>query len=386
MKAPTLRAWYAVHRWTSLVCTANLLLLCLTGMVLIFHVEIDRMLGQGQAAVVASDDITRPSTQTLVDTAVGMHPGSAPKSVSFSDSGDNRVAIRVGAPGVAALRGGATLFFDRLTGARCIIDLTGDTFTGFVMKLHMDLFLKLPGQLFIGAIGIIFVLSMVSGIVLYAPFTRKLGFGLLRFGRQTRIVQADLHNLCAVVTMTWALVVGLTGVFLAFSPLIISVWQKTELADLIRTYPGAPPAKMVTVDTAVAAAVAAVPGKDPAYVFYPGTEYATQRHFTVVQRGHTELQRRIYTISMVDAESGRVTESRGMPWYMQLLLLAGPFHFGDYAGLPLKLLWALFDLLTAVAIVSGFIVWIKRTKSAVAARVGNQTSNQLTPALLEGKT
>ena len=46
MKAPTLRAWSAVHRWTSLVCTVNLLLLCLTGLVLIFHLEIDRMPGQ----------------------------------------------------------------------------------------------------------------------------------------------------------------------------------------------------------------------------------------------------------------------------------------------------------------------------------------------------
>jgi uncharacterized iron-regulated membrane protein len=382
MRAPVLRAWYAVHRWTSLICTINLLILCLTGLVLIFHDEIDQALGQGPAPSTVPATAPPPTTQILVDTALGTQPGSAPKSVSFSGSEEHRVAIRIGAPGVAALRGGATLFFDALTGAKKSVDLTGATFTGFVLKLHMDLFLKFPGQLFIGAIGIVFVLSMISGIVLYAPFTRKLGFGLLRFGRKTRIVQADLHNLCAVATMTWALVVGLTGTFLAFSPLIIGIWQKTELADLIRTYPGAPPSKLIPVDTIISAAVAAVPGKDPAFVFYPGTEYATPRHFTVVQRGHTDLEKRIYTISLVDAESGQVTATRGMPWYMQVLLLSGPFHFGDYAGLPLKLLWAFFDLLTAVAVVSGFIIWIKRTRSGVAVRSGNH----LTPELLEGQT
>lgn len=383
MKAPALRKWYAVHRWTSLICTINLLILCLTGLVLIFHDEIDGMLGQrhGAASAAAQAGLQRPTVQSLVDTALGLQAGSAAKSVSFSDSGDNRVAIRLGPPGQAALRGGTTLFFDALTGARRMIDITGTTFTGFITKLHIDLFLKLPGQLFIGVVGLVFVVSMVSGIVLYAPFTRKLGFGLLRLGRSTRIVQADLHNLCAIVTMTWALVVGLTGTFLAFSPLIIGVWQKTELAELIRLYPGAPASTMVTVDAAIAAATTAVPGKDLAFVFYPGTEYASQRHYTVVQRGHTELQKRIYTISMVDAASGQVAATRGMPWYMQALLLSGPFHFGDYAGLPLKLLWALFDLLTAVAIVSGFIIWIKRTRTTVASRIGNQ----LTPELLEAQ-
>lgn len=40
---------------------------------------------------------------------------------------------------------------------------------------------------------------------------------------------------------------------------------------------------------------------------------------------------------------------RPMPWYMQAPLLAQPLHFGDYAGLPMKLLWAALDVLTIAA-------------------------------------
>ncbi|WHZ14159.1 MAG: hypothetical protein OJF52_000994 [Nitrospira sp.] len=36
---------YLIHRWTSLVCTAFLLLLCLTGLPLIFWDEIGHWLG-----------------------------------------------------------------------------------------------------------------------------------------------------------------------------------------------------------------------------------------------------------------------------------------------------------------------------------------------------
>ncbi|MGJ3629235.1 PepSY domain-containing protein [Sphingomonas sp. MMS24-JH45] len=44
MTRRSIRAWYLVHKWTSLVCTMFLLMLCLTGLPLIFHDEIDAAL------------------------------------------------------------------------------------------------------------------------------------------------------------------------------------------------------------------------------------------------------------------------------------------------------------------------------------------------------
>ncbi len=41
MTAKTLRTWYLVHKWTSLISTIFLLMLCLTGLPLIFHEEIE---------------------------------------------------------------------------------------------------------------------------------------------------------------------------------------------------------------------------------------------------------------------------------------------------------------------------------------------------------
>ena len=40
----TLRRWVFVHKWTSLICTLFMLLLCITGLPLIFHHEIDDIL------------------------------------------------------------------------------------------------------------------------------------------------------------------------------------------------------------------------------------------------------------------------------------------------------------------------------------------------------
>ena len=45
MSARTLRIWAWLHKWASLVCTVFMLVLCLTGLPLIFHHEIGEWLG-----------------------------------------------------------------------------------------------------------------------------------------------------------------------------------------------------------------------------------------------------------------------------------------------------------------------------------------------------
>jgi uncharacterized iron-regulated membrane protein len=44
-----------------------------------------------------------------------------------------------------------------------------------------------------------------------------------------------------------------------------------------------------------------------------------------------------------------------------------PLHFGDYGGLPLKIIWALFDLVTIVILGSGLYLWLSRRASVEEA-------------------
>ena len=55
-------------------------------------------------------------------------------------------------------------------------DVTG-RFTYIMLKLHTDMFAGLPGKLFLGLMGILFCVAIISGIVVYAPSMRKLKFG-----------------------------------------------------------------------------------------------------------------------------------------------------------------------------------------------------------------
>jgi len=98
----------------------------------------------------------------------------------------------------------------------------------------------------------------------------------------------------------------------------------------------------------------------PAFVSFPGTGYSGDHHYGVFMQGNTPLTERLYRPVLIDAASGELTAQPQLPTYMSVLLLSQPLHFGDYGKLPLKILWALLDLLTIAVLVSGLYLWFKR--------------------------
>lgn len=61
--------------------------------------------------------------------------------------------------------------------------------------------------------------------------------------------------------------------------------------------------------------------------------------------------------ALADAVTGRVVAVRDVPWYATLLFLSQPLHFGDYGGAPLKLIWALLDIVAIIVLCSGLYLW-----------------------------
>ena len=75
-------------------------------------------------------------------------------------------------------------------------------------------------------------------------------------------------------------------------------------------------------------------------------------------RGTSPLTARLLKPALVDAKTGTLTDSRALPWYITALLISQPLHFGDYGGVPLKILWALLDLITIIVLASGLYLWL----------------------------
>jgi uncharacterized iron-regulated membrane protein len=368
MTRGTIRAWYLVHKWTSLICTAFLLLLCVTGLPLIFEHEIDELSGaHGELKPVASDRLL--DLDEIMARALANRPGEVGLFMSF-DEDRPVVNVTTGPRPDAPEIEMQFQSLDQRTGE--VVTAPAGGVMDFILRLHTDLFLGLPGLLFMGFMGMLFFVATVSGVVVYRPFMAKLDFGTVRTGRSRRLKWLDYHNLLGIVTLAWVSVVGLTGVINTLSQPIIQIWQATQLAEMTAPYKAvAPvdPSRLGSINAAVETAKAAAPGMRPQFVAFPGGYFSSKHHYAVFMQGDTPLTKTLLTPALVDAESGELTAMRKMPWFAQALLLSQPLHFGDYGGLPLKILWALLDIITIVVLCSGLYLWLDKRRAPLDARL-----------------
>lgn len=105
------------------------------------------------------------------------------------------------------------------------------------------------------------------------------------------------------------------------------------------------------------------PGITPSFVAYPGTAFSSLHHFVVFMEGSTPLTERLLRPVLIDATRGTFTDSRQLPCYITALHLSQPLYFGDYGGLPLKIIWALFDMAIIVVLLSGLYLWWARNQA-----------------------
>lgn len=357
MTSRAFRIWSRVHKWTSLISTVFILMLCLTGLPLIFHEEIEHWTME-RPPVPA--DATEPRLQSLVERAVAQRPGEVPLYLFFDP--DHALAMVATAESTMALPVDFYYqYFDLRSGLRVQHPQPTSGFMYVMLRLHTDLYAGLPGMLFLGFMGLLLMLAIISGVVLYAPFMRRLDFGTVRAGRSRRVRWLDLHNLLGVVTVAWLSVVTLTGMINTLAMPIEMMWQASELAEMSQVEPGRPvPEQIVPVDQVLPPVLAERPGMEPVTVAFPGTPFASAWHYGVYLLGDTPLTSRLLTPALVDAATGELAAIRDMPVYVKTLFLSQPLHFGDYGGLPLKLIWALLDLITIVVLISGLYLWVGR--------------------------
>lgn len=367
MTRNTVRAWSLIHKWTSLICTAFLLMLCLTGLPLIFHDEIDAALDRSPP-IAAKPNAALLDLDAVLETALKARPGEVGLFMSFDV--DRPVVNVTTGPRPDAVE--TQMHFASI--ARTSGEILPASPTGGVMdvilRLHVDLFAGLPGMLFLGFMGLLFVVALVSGVVIYAPFMRRIAFGTVRASRSTRLKWLDYHNLLGVISAAWVAVVGLTGVINTLSTPILQLWKTDQLAAMTAPYKDKPALRALgSIHAAVATAQAAAPGMRVQFVAFPGGAFSSNHHYAVFLQGATPATERLLTPALIDAETGQLTAIRRMPWYAQALLLSQPLHFGDYGGLPLKILWALLDLVTIVVLGSGLYLWLARRRSPAEGQV-----------------
>jgi uncharacterized iron-regulated membrane protein len=367
LSSKAIRRWSKVHTWTSLISTAFLLLLCITGLPLIFYHELDHALYDEVEPAQLAADAPRASLDTVVANGLAKMPGQAVQFMFWDREEPEIVMLSIGKTVDSDPEHNRLVRLDSRTGEFLDEVDFRSRLTYVFYRLHVDMYAGLPGKLFLGLMGLLFCVAIVSGVVLYWPSTRKLDFGAVRRQRPRLVRWLDLHNLLGVVTVVWALTVGFTGVINTWADLIFKLWQNDQLVEMVGAYKDrALPQGPTSVEEAVASARAALPGMTPSFVAFPGNPFSSKSHYAVFMRGETPLTSRLLRPTLIEAETGKLTDTRSLPLYAKVLLVSQPLHFGDYGGMPLKIIWALLDVATIVVLVTGLYLWVKRRRRSRA--------------------
>jgi len=369
MKAKTIKKWFEVHKWTSLICTVFLLMLCLTGLPLIFYEEIDHLLGKELEMPVAAPGSKPLSKDVVLEAGVSTLPVKAVKYVSWDvKEHPGQMFVVVADSAEAPIEADHYLTMNEYSGKVMDTPPNEMDFMLVMYYLHVEMLAGLPGKLFLGFMGFLFFVAIVSGVVLYGPIMKHFDFGMIRTEKSSRLKWLDLHNLLGIVTLAWASVVGLTGVINTLVDPALERWKASQLAEMVAGYKDQPrvTGTLSSLDAAVKRAKAAAPEMEVSFVAYPGTVYSSKYHYAVYLIGNTPLTSRIIKPALIDAKTGELTDMRDLPWYLKTIFISQPFHFGDYGGMPMKVLWAIFDLATIMVLISGIYLWIARRKSKSA--------------------
>ncbi|HYQ54787.1 MAG TPA: PepSY domain-containing protein, partial [Pseudomonas sp.] len=364
------KLWFLVHSWLALPIWFFVLIVCFTGMLAVVSQEIVWLANPDVRASKPADSAERLSFQQVLDALNKAEPDMSVRSLSQPDGAHFALNARV------TLADGTTptLYVNPYTGA--IQGKMPDfNFEAFTRALHGWWLVPFTngyswGWYLVSLLGLPMLASLVTGLVVYKKFWKGF-FKPVRTGHGSRIFWGDLHRLAGVWSIWFIAVISITGIWFLIQAILgdnhITISSEPVVPVIAReqvpqTNDGSP-APRIDLDEAARIAGLAIPGLDISFVSLPATAYS---HIDLGGRGWYPL---MFQSAAVNPYT-RVVDSQFLLGDRSALEFVTesmrPLHTGDFGGLAIKLVWFFFGLVLTLMVLSGLLIWTKRTAQATA--------------------
>ena len=368
LRPRTRAVWLRLHRWLGLGLGAVFVLFGLTGSLLVFYVGIDEALEPALAVPGPGPQVH--SWQAVLEALQRAHPQrDRGWRIELPPGGRGLVTARYLKPAETA-----DAFYKPLlvsvnpaTGQVLANRFWGDSAATWVYDLHYMLLAGETGHTVVGLLGLLMLLSLVGGLVLWWPRRGHWRDAMrlkLAGSRQRR--HYDLHKLAGVTGAVVLLVLAATGAALA-----LPTWVEPPLARLSAPLPmPAPKATLqaglplLTLDQALARARAHWPESVPRWVDTPPAGSAIVRLRLWLPGGPSERFPRSYL--WIHAQTGQVLaerDARRQSAGDAVLAWLHPLHNGEAFGLPGRVLACVAGLLPLLLMVTGVQRWADRRRA-----------------------
>ena len=348
------RLWFDLHSWIGLKLCVFMAFVCLTGTLAVLAHEIDWLLHPAMRAMPADG---RASWGRQLDAARRAYPDWTISRISGPEGDWFASQLTAKTPD------GRTRFVwvDPYRGT-----VRGDTawFNAHRFLRNMHRHLMMPTKIgvpIVSAMGVALLLSLATSLVVY----RRWWKGFLAWPRRERARRywGDVHRLAGVWSLWFVLLIGLTGVWYLVESLGADApslrWRTLAQARAVDT-----PIDGDLVDRAVAQARNDWPGlRVTGIALNPGKGL-----ITLEGQADAVLVRERANALRYGARGPLLQRVAGtdLDLHQRISEMADPLHFGNFAGLPVKLVWFVFGALLTLLSLTG--AWLYGLRALASVR------------------
>lgn len=373
------KLWFLVHSWMALPIWIFVFFVCVTGTIATVSSEIVWLADSEARANQPAGDPPLLGYDQIMESVVREAPGVVVRSVQRPVKSQFALTVGVSNPDGTS----TSLYVNPYTGH--IQGKAADfNFPQFIRALHAWLLMPFKGGFNLGwyavsFLGLPMLISLITGLVVYKRFWRGYLSPKLRFGQGSRVFWGDFHRLVGIWSVPFIAIIAITAIWFFIEALLFDnrisistagppVIIAREDVPIVKAGEAAP---MITLGRAAEVANETFPDLQPTFVSMPGNAYSP---ITVGGRGAYPL---IFETVQINPYNGKVENSRRVSDNSSLEIVTEsmrPLHTGDFAGLWLKLVYFLFGLLLSMMVLSGVLIWMKRTvkKTRVVKRALRQ--------------
>ena len=222
----------------------------------------------------------------------------------------------------------------------------------------------MAGKHFLALMCLLAILSMISGVILYAPMMKGLAFGTIRKNAR-RVLWSDWHKYVSAIALVWALVLCLSAVFIAsYSVGSRNYHRDAHIAAMEAFSSYVPFGIPITPEDALLRVQNAYPDKNILTMSLPERDHG---HYTFHIADPPAKPTNFVLDEMVFLPDDRGAEPLLVPppdWLRMTPIFLN-LHIHNHDTIPLKIIWAAMLLLTAAMIVTGCVLLWTRKYNAV---------------------
>jgi uncharacterized iron-regulated membrane protein len=343
---------FHIHSLAGLISGLFILLISLSGTILVFHEELDR-LDYPPAVVRANSKIV--SIDTCYYNLQQQFPGAQISNCFITHSNQQSYVFTIYDSSYENGKAAMRVFIHPQTGAIQKTQGTKTTAINWVGRMHTSFFLGKKGEWLLGFFGGVFVLSLITGLVL---FRKNIGAALLFRKRIWR--KGNFHQLIGVYALLFNLMIGVTGFWMQRYVFKKSFYKSYNYTPVLRASPGL----SFSFEKSFTELHRQHPSFTP-YIIY----FSPNINGTTVVYGsrsgnlfiHSKKYADVIYLDSTGAVSGTrfINENSASDKYD---IINAQVHYGQYGGLIVKLIYGLFGITGAFLSITGFLLWIKRRK------------------------